>query len=241
MTTRDVVWYKDTVVRLFRKEGVPKDVLIEVERRKQKQVPTIKLCQYVVDELERRGGDGIKTIQRLMTAVADWSDFSRFEPEKRDRAVKRQTEFKRAIRDHANKHRYRLQREKEAQERRVERVQISKLDHRKLREFRERFDTIFGMDDRKARGDAFEVLMNSIFSYYCQKSLDSFSRTGEQIDGQFYFDGHYYFVSVRWREKKTKAADISELRDRAEAAFGGDVRALFISFNGYTKDCTQRP
>ena len=95
------------------------------------------------------------------------------------------------------------------------------------------------MEDKRDRGDALEVLVNDVFEYYCQKSLGPFSREGEQIDGQFYFDGHYYFVEVRWREKKAIAADISTLRDRASAGFGGDVRALFLSFNGYTEECLQ--
>lgn len=35
------------------------------------------------------------------------------------------------------------------------------------------------------------------------------------------------------------AADVSVLRDRAHAGFGGDVRALFVSFNGFTQDCIE--
>ena len=31
--------------------------------------------------------------------------------------------------------------------------------------------------------------------------------------------------------------EVSVLRDRAAAAFGGDVKALFISFNGFTDEC----
>lgn len=235
VVVRDVIWYKRNVLRFFRKEGVPEAILVEIERRKEE--PTIKLCQYVIDVLEGRGAEGIAIIQRLMAAVADWKDLSHLEPEKRSIASRRQADFKKAIRDYADQQRYRIEKEKEAQQQRVERVQISKLDHAKLQQFRERFDTIFVMADPQARGDAFEALINDIFSYYCQKSLGPFSRMGEQIDGQFYFDGHYYFVEIRWREEKATAADVSVLRDRASAGFGGDVRALFVSFNGYTRDC----
>ena len=60
---------------------------------------------------------------------------------------------------------------------------------------------------------------------------------GEQIDATFYFDKHWYYVEIRWKEKKASAADISVLRDRAKEAYGGDTKALFISFNGFTEDC----
>src|SRR4030042_2970196 len=81
VVARDVIWYKRNLLRFFRSEGVPKAILIEIERRKEE--PTIKLCQYVVDMLEGQGTEGMTVIQRLMTAVADWKDLSHLEPEKR--------------------------------------------------------------------------------------------------------------------------------------------------------------
>jgi hypothetical protein len=87
------------------------------------------------------------------------------------------------------------------------------------------------------RGNRFQDLMNRIFKYYCDESKGDFNRKGEQIDGLFYFDKHWWYVEVRWRQQKAKAADISILRDRARDAFGGDTKALFVSFNGYTDDC----
>ena len=53
----------------------------------------------------------------------------------------------------------------------------------------------------------------------------------------FFFDKHWYYVEIRWRKEKASAADVSVLRDRAKSAFGGDTKALFISFNGYSEDC----
>jgi len=86
------------------------------------------------------------------------------------------------------------------------------------------------MTDRQERGNRFQDLMNRIFSYYCEDSKGDFSRTGEQIDGSFYFDKHWYLVEIRWRKDKATASDVSVVRDRAKSAFGGDTKALFISF-----------
>jgi len=82
--------------------------------------------------------------------------------------------------------------------------------------------------------------MNEIFAYYTSRSDGPFRRTGEQIDGLFYFDNHPYFVEIRWKKEKTKASDISVLRDRATAGFGGDTKAVFISFEGYSQECYQQ-
>jgi hypothetical protein len=55
----------------------------------------------------------------------------------------------------------------------------------------------------------------------------------------FYFDKHWYYVEARWKDEKANAADISVLRDRAKNAYGGDTKALFISFNGFSADCLE--
>lgn len=112
------------------------------------------------------------------------------------------------------------------------------MDHNKLQEFRDRFDKIYFLDPRE-RGDEYEKLMNDIFKYYFPGAFDGFRRTGEQIDGQFYFDGHWYYIEVRWREAPASAADVSVLRDRARQGFAGDVRAIFISYNGFSSDCLE--
>jgi hypothetical protein len=93
------------------------------------------------------------------------------------------------------------------------------------------------MTDAQKRGNRFEQLLNKIFKYYSERSEGSFNRIGEQLDGLFYFDKHCYYVEARWKKQKTNAGDISKLRDRAVSGFGGDTKALFISFEGYTQDC----
>jgi len=39
------------------------------------------------------------------------------------------------------------------------------------------------------------------------------------------------------KKEKAKAADISVLRDRAVSGFGGDTKAVFISFEGFSPEC----
>src|SRR6202035_2613453 len=95
---------------------------------------------------------------------------------------------------------------------------------------------IYPMPDTNERGTRFEKFMNEVFDYYCQRSEGPFRRVGEQLDGLFIFDNHPYYVEIRWKKKKATAADVSVLRDRAQAGFGGDTKALFLSFEGFSPE-----
>ena len=92
--------------------------------------------------------------------------------------------------------------ERAMQEEREARGRISKLDHAKLQGFRDEFDAVYILRDKKERGDRFEALMNNIFGYYSERSEGPFQHTGEQVDGLFYFDKHWYLVEIRWKARQ---------------------------------------
>ncbi len=102
---------------------------------------------------------------------------------------------------------------------RVQRTQTSDLDHAKLQGFRNEFDKIQVLPNPQERGNRFQDLMNRIFKYYCEDSKGDFNRVGEQVDGLFYFEKHWWYVEIRWRKEKASAGDVSILRDRARDAF----------------------
>ena len=235
VAARDVLWFKDKVLRAFARAGVPPSVLRDLEGRREE--PTIKLAQSAVDLLEQMGPEGSETLQRLISQVADWNDYSHLKPEKRAVARASQVELKQTIKGYANKAEYVAEREREQQREREARLKVSALDHTKLRGFRESFDLAFIEPNLQVRGNLLEALLNAIFDYYCPRNRGAFRRTGEQVDGDFVFDNHHFFCEIRWRAQKATAADVSVLRDRAMAGFGGDVKALFISFNGFTQEC----
>lgn len=235
VATRDVLWFKNKVLEFFERAGVPSPIMRDL--RAEKDSPTIKLCHRLVDLLEQMGADGQKVLQTLFTQVSERADLSHLKPEKRATAREAQEALKAEIRAYADQKKFFQRQEREQQQEREARQQIRAIDHKKLESFRERFDRIFALSDEQKRGNEFEQLLNDIFDYYCPKNRGPFRREGEQVDGHFQFDGHHYFCEIRWRSEKANAADISVLRDRAAAGFGGDVRALFISFNGFTSEC----
>ena len=229
---RDLIWYKDKIISFFNECGVPKSIIIEIEKNKKQA--TLKTVQIVLDELFTKGDDGYQVARTILTKIYYWKDIHSVPIDRKDNAINSLKELQKAYKQYNAQEQY--NKEQVMQKTREERVKMKELDHNKLKDFRDRFDQIFILEPQE-RGNLFEKLLNDVFDYYFIDSFKGFKRTGEQIDGQFYFDGHWYYIEVRWKEDKAIAADISVLRDRARNAFSGDVRAVFISFNGFTDDC----
>ncbi|HZR58710.1 MAG TPA: hypothetical protein VFA74_17705 [Terriglobales bacterium] len=238
---RDVLWYKANVLSFYKDCDLPKPLLAEIKKQ-QASTPTITTVHFVLEELAKYGDEGWVIAKRILTKMNYWKDMHNIPIERAAQAQKSLAAFRSVMKEfQAEQEREgkkeREDRERAMQEEREERGRISKLDHVKLQTFRDEFDTVYVLPSKKERGDRFEVLMNDIFAYYSERSEGPFRRSGEQVDGLFYFDKHWYFVEIRWKADKSNAAEVSVLRDRAMRGFGGDTKALFVSFNGFSQDC----
>ncbi len=176
--------------------------------------------------------------------MCNWKDFNSLKPEQRPQAKESVSALKKAYEEYRAEREFQERKAREeweakAQSDRVERTAVKQVDHATLQKLRDRFDAIYILPDEQERGNKFQDLMNDLFKLYAMLSKGPFSRTGEQIDGHFYLDNHPYYVEVRWKRKKTNAADISVLRDRATSGFGGDTKGLFISFEGFSPDALE--
>src|SRR5208337_1848829 len=229
---RDLIWYKDNIISFFEECGVPRAIILQA--RRDKSTPTLKLLPLILDQLYSKGDEGFQVARTMLTKIYYWKDVHTVPEDRRDKAVAALKELQKAYKTYTAQERY--EREQRTQIERDERLNVGKLDHIKLQDFRDRFDKIYFLEP-KPRGDAYEKLLNDVFSYYFPDAFQGFNRKGEQVDGQFYFDGHWYFVEIRWRREPASAADVSVLRDRARTGFAGDVRAVFISYNGFSPDC----
>ena len=237
VAVRDVIWFKRNVIRYFESCDIPRSIMLEINAMRDS--PTIKLVQHVLDRLSDKGDEGAAIAKAMLTKMYYWNDLHSVPPDRKNQAVTSLKALREGYERYKAQSEYQKGRERDMQSERVERVRMTELDHATLQGFRERFDLIHQRSNRQERGNGFQNLMNEVFAYYCQESKGAFNRTGEQIDGLFLFDNHWYYVEVRWKEEKASAADVSILRDRAKNAFGGDTKALFISFNGFSKDCLE--
>lgn len=232
---RDILWFKNSVRSFMVDCGVDAIILNELPRT----TPTIKLTQHVLSRLQAYGSKGDDVARTMLTKMYYWKDLHTVPADRKDAAVRSLKALQDAYKLYEAQRKHQEEQERKMHSERVDRVSMSNLDHEKLQEFRAEFDAIHAEANPQKRGDRFEALMNTIFDYYSDDSKGAFRRTGEQVDGLFYFDKHWYYVEIRWKQERAKAADISVLRDRAKSAYGGDTKALFISFNGYSEECLE--
>ena len=243
---RDAIWFKPKVVAFLKTCHIPTPIERNASRELQTEKrPTVQVIPEVVDQLQRLGAQGELPIRTMFTQMCSWKDFASLKPEQRDTAKNSVAELKAAFDQYAAEREFLDRRQREqyqakAQAERVDRVAVKTIAPGTLQKFLDPFDSVYALHDEQKRGLLFQDLMNEIFGLYATLSKGPFTRTGEQIDGHFYLDNHPYFVEIRWKRKKTNAADISVLRDRASDGFGGDTKGLFISFEGFSEDALKR-
>jgi hypothetical protein len=236
VAVRDVIWFKDNVCAFLEGCGVPRSIMLQVNRQKS-ETPTIKLIHFVLGELAGKGQDGEKSMREMLTRMYYWKDIHSIPEDRKDKAMSALKAFQEAYKKFEEQRKYQEAQEAKMHAERIERSKTAELDHARLQGFRDEFDQVHGLSNPQERGNRFQDLMNRVFKYYCEESKGDFRREGEQIDGLFYFEKHWWYVEIRWKKEKASAGDISVLRDRARDAFGGDTKALFVSFNGFSDDC----
>jgi Restriction endonuclease len=241
---RDIIWYKDQIYEFLSANGVPSVLLKEVKKQQNDKIPTLRIVHHLLSELDKFGDSGWAISKKLLTSMHYWKGIENVELTRRTAAEKSLKALRKGCEAYLGELAVKERQDRETRERqmhqtRVERGAIKELDHNLLQGFRDEFDSAYILQDVQMRGNRFEQLLNRIFAYYSERSEGSFKRVGEQLDGLFYFDKHCYYVEARWKKQKTNAGDISVLRDRAMGGFGGDTKALFISFEGYTDECIE--
>jgi hypothetical protein len=244
IAVRDSIWFKDKVIIFLQSCGVPPIIMKDVRKQYAEKTPTIRVMQHLFNELEKFGTDGFTISRTILTKIHNWKGISALpiaqQAAGRSAIAALQSACKLFISELEFEERKKQEQlEKRQQQDRANRGQLKELDHARLQQFRDEFHQTFVMQDCRERGTRFEAFMNQIFDYYAERSEGPFRRVGEQLDGIFYFDKHPYYVEIRWKKEKTSAGDISVLRDRAQSGFGGDTKALFVSFEGFSAECLE--
>jgi hypothetical protein len=240
VAVRDVLWFRNAVMGLFKDCGVPAGVVVEAKRMYEDKKATIPVVKHVLDRCGDSDEVGTAAARQLLTKLYYWNDLHTVAAERKDAAAASLRAFREGFDRYKAQTEY--QQQQQAQEvrmhaERTQRRSMRPLDHQTLHCFRDEFDRISVIADENERGMALEPLVNKIFNYYGEDSKGPVRRVGEQIDGTLKVDSHWHYVEIRWKAKKTTAQDISVLRDRARDSFGGDTKALFISINGYSEEC----
>ena len=153
---RDAIWFKRSV-KLFLKDcGIPQPFLGQVQKQLDSQ-PTIKVIQFVLDKMDMAGDAGELPQRLMLTKLVKWKDFHTLNPEMQQRAKDSVTALREAY-EHSEAERKYQQEEAERRMHslRQDRGQMQALDHDKLRSFRDEFDSVWRVSDKKERGDRFQ-------------------------------------------------------------------------------------
>lgn len=92
-------------------------------------------------------------------------------------------------------------------------------------------------NNKQERGYKLEHLLNKLFNHSKIITQKSFTRNekAEQIDGAYIFDGWYYIVECKWREKVAGVSELDALLAKVNRS-GKQTMGLFLSINGWSKN-----
>jgi hypothetical protein len=135
VTIRDAIWFKGNVFAFLNDSGVPRSIMIEVERIQAE--PTIKIVHFVLDELAKKGDDGFKVARTMLTKVHYWKDVRSLPAERRGAAIESLKALQEAYKKYEAQLKYQQEQEAKMHGERVERTRMSTLDHAKLQSFRD--------------------------------------------------------------------------------------------------------
>jgi hypothetical protein len=113
--------------------------------------------------------------------------------------------------------------------------QETSIDANELTKLKSEFESLSKLNDPQQRGYAFQVFLNSLFSFYGLQPRQPFRLTGEEIDGSFELDSHVYLVEAKWQAQPTGLKDLLTFHGKVEGKASW-ARGVFISYNGFTKE-----
>lgn len=90
-------------------------------------------------------------------------------------------------------------------------------------------------NSKRARGFAFERLLNMLFAYDKMEPRAGYRPVGEQIDGSIYLDGRVYLIEAKWHADPLPASTLYQFKGKVDGKLLGTV-GIFISMSGYGDD-----
>lgn len=85
------------------------------------------------------------------------------------------------------------------------------------------------------RGFEFERLLYQLFQIEKLQPAGSFRTKGEQIDGMFKYEVHYYLLEARWVKDPVTASQLLAFAGKVSGKFLG-TRGVFLSMSNFSKD-----
>lgn len=232
--------YKNVMVNLILKPaGIPSEVYGPLLSRRDEITGQIlskrKVAPLILDAMKSRPG-GSDMVRRIVEIAAQWDDFHLAGDEFEARAtVQKAQEILRVIEEAEARKATQRQQAQKAESVRVESEQ-ARLFQRHLELLLMMFDELTRSDNPQQRGYLLEELLTRTLDLHEIPVAKSFTRNegGEQIDGAFKFDGWYYLVECRWRNRLSDIGELDGLHGKIYRS-GRQTMGLFLSINGWSE------
>lgn len=114
-----------------------------------------------------------------------------------------------------------------------EKNQDVRLSTENLGELSKLYDQMLTNPDVQSRGYEFEKFLSKMFDFYKLNPGPPYKVLSEQIDATFFFEGSWYLLEARWRNKKATKSDLAIFSNKIETKASW-TRGLFVSINGYS-------
>ncbi len=236
---------KRDVFLFFQGAGVS-DSLMDVPSRQWKKdkdsISKFEITRQILTELNTQGERRLRERREVLKRVVEYESFSSCWPDAQLKAKGLVAEIQKVVNVKDSFTRMAKERESEQQERKARKQ--AELDNvRKKKEEIARVKgelfALFSEADKHKRGKALEGVLNSLFRVYGVLIREAFSLCGEenegiveQIDGVIEFDGHIYFVEMKWWKDPIGVPEISQHLVRVYHR--PEARAIIISASDFS-------
>lgn len=223
---------------ILKPAGVPKDVYSNLLYKKNnvtgKTMTKREIAPLIIDEIEKES-DSTEIIRSILEIAANWSSFHLAHDEYQARATvqkSREVIGNIELMEAREKQQREITRKEELARMEKERANILSKGLSLLLMM---FDSLATNQDAQQRGYLLEDLLNRTFDLFEIPVYQSFKRNNcaEQIDGAFKFEGWYYIVECKWRQKLADIRQLDGLKGQVDRS-GKQSMGLFLSIEGWS-------
>ncbi len=236
---------KKDVFLFFKGAGVS-DKLVYTPHEQWQQNPDsinkFEIARQVLTTINEKGESCLRERREILRRVIGFENFSVCWESDRLKAKGLVAEIRELVNIKDSFTRMNIERERERQQRIEKEEAEKKVAHQRqevIERVKDDFFMLFSMTNPQKRGHLLEDVLNRLFKAFgiCVREAfclvsDAGQGIIEQIDGVVEFDGHIYFVEMKWWDSPLGVPEVSQHLVRVYQRAEG--RAIIISASDYT-------
>ena len=212
-------------------------------RQDKSSINKYEITRQILSELNSQGEKCLRERREVLKRIVEFETFSSCWPNDQLKARGLVAEIQKVVNVKDSFTRINQERQTSINKLKTknEEERLKEVDHQeKFQNVKDNLGGLFLESNPQRRGKKLETVLNDIFTVYGISVREAFELTGsnsegivEQIDGVVEFDGHLYFVEMKWWKDPIGRAEISEHLVRIYHRSEG--RAIIISASEFTE------